>query len=347
MNSVIRISSVIISILLVSTVFTGAVVANDEWADDTPEEVSFGTHSGAIQSDDDVDTFEIPVSAGDVIDLGIEKASGEDVYAHVDRPSDDGGYGGFDLENEAGTSDSDQVTIKRDGFLEVSVYGDPGASESYSWSVSVTDAGATDSWIADSKNRVSLGTHSGATQSDDDVDTFEIPVSAGDVIDLGIEKDSGEDVYAHVDRPSDDGGYGGFDLENEAGTSDSDQVTIKRDGFLEVSVYGDPGLSTDFSWAVSVTDAGATDSWIADAENRVSLGTHSGATQSDDDVDTFEIPVSAGDVIDLGIEKASGEDVYAHVDRPSDDGGYGGFDLENEAGTSDADQVTIKRDGFL
>jgi len=97
-----------------------------------------------------------------------------------------------------------------------------------------------------------LGTHSGATQSDDDVDTFEIPVSAGDVIDLRIEKNGGEDVYAHVDRPSDDGGYGGVDLENEAGTSDADQVTIERDGFLEVAVYGDPGLSTDFSWAVSV-----------------------------------------------------------------------------------------------
>ncbi|WP_141551738.1 Ig-like domain-containing protein [Natrinema sp. CBA1119] len=304
----------------------------DQWNDEADNQVGLGSHTGEINSNDDLDTFQVPVSANSVIDLSLSKQIGQEVYADISYPG-----GSSYLRNDGGTGDSDQVTVEEDGFVYVDVEGEPGTSDDFSWEVSVNDTGARDQWNDEADNQVGLGSHTGEINSNDDLDTFQVPVSANSVIDLSLSKQIGQEVYADISYPG-----GSSYLRNDGGTGDSDQVTVEEDGFVYVDVEGEPGASDDFSWEVLVNDTGVRDQWNDEADNQVSLGSHTGEINSNDDLDAFQIPVSGSTELDIGLSKNSGQDVHADIRYPG-----GSSYLSNEEGSSDSTQVTVEEDGFV
>lgn len=272
------------------------VAQSDDWPDDRDRaaDVSFGTHSGEINSPDDTDYLRVPVREGDTVVVELNKVIRKDISLNVDVP------GASDyVTDESADRLVRKLTVEEDGFLYVEIESDTVTTDPESWELSISRNQGADNWNdnRDEANEVSPGTFSGQINSPDDTDYLRLPIETGETVTVTLNKEIRKDISLNVDVP------GASDYVTEEGAETlRRKLTAEDNGFLYIGIESDTVVLDPEPWSVNINLEPASDDSTPPtpdgdtAQNSTEEGNDT--TESDSDTDSSENSDSESDTED-------------------------------------------------
>ena len=172
---------------LIFTLMTVAVVVSlsavpvvigqsDEWPDQQHEakEISPGTYSGVIASQDDTDYMKVPVQAGDTVTVTLDKEIRKDTWMYLEWPGAPSSYSsdGITIDDESAETLTRKITAEETGYLYIQVSSYTVETNTESWELRIDRTRGSDSWNDDqyTAEEVSPGLQTGVVNSPDDTD---------------------------------------------------------------------------------------------------------------------------------------------------------------------------------
>jgi len=259
----------------------------DKWTGVTEVDAN-STQTGTITPQSDEDTVSIPVQQGDVLNHTLEKPEGADIRLRVTYPSGSEQVGGDKAGDESKSTLNVSRTITDDGVVEITVTSTDDATGD--WTLTNSRQHEADEYIATQPREVTPGTTvTGRINTIDDQDVVEIPVEAGQQLNLSLSRTIDNSMIVT---------YPNGDVEQSQAGPDYGQprsplyenATIQESGVVKVQIY---------SATKAFRDAQDTGPWTLDVRSPApaepTTGTLAGTVTDDTDAPATGAQVSIND----------------------------------------------------